>query len=167
MLEEGPFVLQLKDIGCRIDSKVSRVAGIRRNIFKYSIDWVNYDKQAFVYENNGIFRYYLNDKNQVCIDEFMYIHIMKRKVVMNYTGNKIHMTENGFFDFDKSNPFQSSFSQELYKDWEENTNVDYEIRSKRASILYKLLHLDKVIYRRRIRCIDEEKESVIREFYEK
>lgn len=165
MNEEGPFVLQLANAGNRIDSKATRVAGIRRDTFEYKIDSINYDEQKFVYIDGKVLRYFKYN-NIINVDEFMYIHFMKRIIDDIPTHkNGIVFEENGFFEFNEESLFENRFSQDAYLKWQTYTSDTNEIRNNKVSILYKLFHLENYLYRRATRNIEAEKNDFLRKFY--
>lgn len=51
----------------------------RRSSSKYCTPAPDYKRQVFYYEGGRIFRAYLDGNGEVCSDQFLYIHLMKRK----------------------------------------------------------------------------------------
>lgn len=166
MVEEGPFMLQLKAEGAVIDSKVSRIADIKRNKFEFTVDGKNYENQRFIYHNGEIRRIAIKGNEVYVNDEFMYIHFMKRiiKKIPKECCDLV-LTENGFFPYDATTAFLDSFSKEAFNNWEQFTCVSKDIRYKEVSVLHKLLHLNNWLYKRRNRIIEREKRELISEYY--
>jgi hypothetical protein len=166
MVEEGPFVLQLKSVGARIDSKVSRIADIKRNVFEFTIDGKNYKNQKFIYHNGEIRRLAKIDNEIIVDDEFMYIHFMKRKIGnIPLNCRELILTENGFFEYDEKKIFLKRNSNKMYNNWKQFTNAIEDSRYKKVDILYKLLHIKNWVYRKKTRNIDKEKKDLIRLYY--
>lgn len=167
MNEEGPFILQLANAGYRIDSKVSRIADIRRDIFEFSLTTNNYEHQRFAYKDGKILRFYFNTKDEISSDEFMYIHFMKRKIDNIPIGkNNLLLTENGFFELNRDKIFDDYFSVQAYENWQMLTKDNNDARHRRVSYWYKLTHFNNTIYRRMIRKIELEKNDFIKKYYE-
>jgi len=51
----------------------------RRSAAKYSAPAPDFKHQVFYFEDGRIFRAYIDDNGSVCRDQFLYIHLMKRK----------------------------------------------------------------------------------------
>ena len=72
----------------------------RRSSTKYNAPAPDYDHQVFYYEDGKIYRAYVGEKGQVCRDQFLYIHLVKRKFppvgedVLN--GSAFFCTPSGF-----------------------------------------------------------------------
>lgn len=166
MVEEGPFMLQLKSEGAVIDSKVSRIADIKRNVFEFTVDGNNYENQRFVYLDGEIRRIAKIDGENYISDEFMYIHFMKR-IIRNIPDecDNLVLTENGFFPYDNKALFIDFFSNEAYDNWRKFTCVSQDTRYKKVGVLYKLLHLNNWVYKKRIRNVETDKRELISEYY--
>lgn len=166
MLEEGPFVLQVNNEGLRIDSKVSRIADIKRNSFKFKIDGNNYENQFFCYKNGKIIQHYI-ENNRVKENEFMYIHFMKRVIYpFDISCNNYILTENGFFNLFEDVNQNNITCEKAFKDWNKFTNVIKDERYKKVSLLYKVMHLNMYLYRKKVRQLEFEKREMNKKIYE-
>lgn len=166
MVEEGPFILQLNAAGARIDSSVRRIADIKRNTFEFTVDGRNYENQRFIYRNGRILRIVEEEQTRV-VDEFMYIHFMKRIIenIPNHYTNLL-LNENGIMPLNEKTVFNNFYSERAYCDWEKFTRVSEDVRYKNVNWWYKITHLNNWIYRRRTREIEIEKRRMIRKYYE-
>lgn len=77
------------------------VADIDKKYSRYKLyDRKNFRNQIFVYDN-AIYRYYL-DKNNICKDEYIYLHFQKKKInITTKDFNKYIIAKEGFVDFEK------------------------------------------------------------------
>lgn len=167
MLEEGPFLLQLSSAGARIDSKVSRIADIKRWKFNFTIDGINYRNQCFVYLNGEVRRFAQDNEGNAVNEEFMYIHFMKR--VINIIPERCYdllLTENGFYCYDKEKIHEQTSSEEAFENWKLFTCATADSRFQQVSLGYKLLHLDNWMYRKATRDIEMDKRGLIKVYYE-
>lgn len=166
MVEEGPFILQLHAAGARIDSDVRRIADIKRNVFEFTVDGQNYKGQRFIYQSGKIIRI-IENEGQICVvDEFMYMHFMKR---MMENIPKCHMdlllNENGIMPLNEKTIFNDFYSEYAHNVWEKFTRVSEDIRYKKVNWWYRITHINNWIYRRKTREIEIEKRRLIRKYY--